>query len=493
VSTARRFTVFQLKLAPGDPTSYVVDGKTFKMGKVTVSAGGQTHTFYTTKYGVVFVLPQAGFGWTNDTAYALGDSVKTDLTRTANQFLAMGQAKSVGQFLAVESKYLAIPTFTSTVADDKGKTAFADLGNVPNVPQSKIDSCIPSGLPQLVYASARVITLDGSRGECNWGKDPGTPVKGIFNAAHQPKIVRRDWVENSNDSYWLANPLHPLTGFSPIIGLTGVQQGLRTRLGNEMIMQRLAGSDGYGKPKFDIPTLQRMWQNDRSLLAELVLTDLASGCEAHTAAVASNGQPVDLTTACAVLRAYKKTGDLDARGGWLFSEWNRLTPAAGFWKDAFNPDRPLVTPSLLNTDNEAIYRGLADAVQELQANSIPLDAAYGDVQHATRGSKTIPIHGCSTGCFNAISASNGLATNPTAQAPYGEVYTGSSLVLTTELRRGGPVSQGILTYSQATDPTSRWFSNLTTLYSQKKWVRLPYTTKQLRGTKFFSQTDLVVK
>jgi acyl-homoserine-lactone acylase len=73
------------------------------------------------------------------------------------------------------------------------------------------------------------------------------------------------------------------------------------------------------------------------------------------------------------------------------------------------------------------------------------------------------------------------------------VYTGSSLVLTTELRRGGPVSQGILTYSQATDPTSRWFSNLTTLYSQKKWVKLPYTTKQLRGTKFFSQTDLVVK
>jgi acyl-homoserine-lactone acylase len=41
------------------------------------------------------------------------------------------------------------------------------------------------------------------------------------------------------------------------------------------------------------------------------------------------------------------------------------------------------------------------------------------------------------------------------------------------------VSEGILTYSQATDPTSRWYSNMTKLYSRGKWVKLPYTASEL--------------
>jgi acyl-homoserine lactone acylase PvdQ len=64
--------------------------------------------------------------------------------------------------------------------------------------------------------------------------------------------------------------------------------------------------------------------------------------------------------------------------------------------------------------------------------------------------------------------------------PYGQVDDGSSLVLTTQLNPSGPASQGILTYSQATDPTSRWHSNMTKLYSRGKWVKLAYTPAQLR-------------
>lgn len=483
VSTARRFTIFQLKLVPGDPTSYLIDGQPFKMGRVTVTvqtpSGPQSHTFYTTRYGVVFQLPQANYFWTKDTAYALGDSVKTDLGRTANQFLRMGQSNSVQQFLGAQKTYLATPTFTSTVADDRGTTAFSELGNVPNVTQQKIDTCTPSGIPQLVYSSARVITLDGSRGACNWGNDPGTPAKGIFGPQHLPFIIRHDYVENSNDSYWLANPNHPMTGFSPIIGLTGTAQNLRTRLGNEMIRERLAGTDGYGPPKFTLTTLRRMWQNDRSKLAELVLADLVAGCRAHPSATASNGQTVDLTPACDALAVYNKTGNLDARGGWLFSEWNRLAPGAGFWKDAFDPKHPLTTPSRLNTDNPAIYKALADAVQQLRAHNLPLDVPYRNVQVTPRRGQLIPIHGCSTGCFNTIQAADGLSTSPVSQAAYGQVYTGSSLVMFTELRKSGPVSQGILTYSQATNRKSRWYSNMTKLYSQKKWVSLPFTARAI--------------
>ena len=50
------------------------------------------------------------------------------------------------------------------------------------------------------------------------------------------------------------------------------------------------------------------------------------------------------------------------------------------------------------------------------------------------------------------------------------------------LTPGGPQSQGILTYSQASDPTSPWYSNMTKLYAQARWVSLPYTAAALAAS-----------
>ena len=485
VSTSRRFVLYQLKLVPGDPFSYYVDGKPEKMARVTIrvntGAGIVSHTFYSTRWGLVVNVSAAHYAWTASNAYALDDVVAQAGPRAANQYLRMGQASTVHGLFGVEAKYLAIPTFNTIAADDRGNAYYGDVGATPNVDQARLVACLPPGLPTLVFNQARVVTLDGSRAACAPGNDPGTPARGIFNASHLPHLFRQDYVENSNDSFWLANPAAPLTGFSPIIGLTGTQQGLRTRLGNEMIAERVAGTDHLGAPKFSIATLQAMWQSDRSKLAELVLTPLVATCLAHPSAVASDGQTVDLTAACQALKGYNRTGGLTAKGGWLFSEWNLHYTASGFWADSFDPSKPLTTPSQLNTANPATLSSLADAVLALRAHGLPVDASYGDVQHATRGRIKIPIHGCDSGCFNAIYAADGLSNSPSSQAPYGEVYTGSSLVMTTALNPGGPTAQGILTYSQATDPTSPWFANMTRLYSRRRWVKLAYTPSQLRA------------
>ena len=331
------------------------------------------------------------------------------------------------------------------------------------------------------------MTLDGERGSCAPANVAGTPQKGIFSAAQLPHLFRRDYVENSNDSFWLANPLHPLTAFSPIIGLTGTEQSLRTRSANAMIGARVSGTDGLGPPKFTISTLQRMWEGDRSELASLVLKELVADCRAHPSQVASNRQMVDLTAACSALAGYKGTGKLNDKGGWLFSVWAALDTDNNFWASPFNPSHPLTTPFGLNTTATATpLKWLADAVQNLQANHVPINASYGQVQHAPQ-SRNIPIPGCAgdgpnTGCFNAIYSPDGtaLTAGPVNGGPYGQVNDGSSLVLTTQLNPSGPVSQGILTYSQATDPTSRWHSNMTKLYSRGKWVKLAYTPAQLR-------------
>ncbi len=489
VSTSFRFTFYQLALTPGDPTSYEVDGQPQKMGTTTVRVdtghGTATHTFYTTRWGTVVEVPQAGYHWTGTTAYTVDDSMVDVAFRAANQYLRMGQSTSVANLLAVESQYLAIPTFNTVAADDTGHALYGDVGNTPNVPLSLIQSCTPSGAPQFVYKLAGVVTLDGSRSACAWQNDPGTPVPGIFGADHMPHTIRTDYVENSNDSYWLANPSAPFPAYSPIIGNIDTIQGLRTRLGNQMIAQRIAGSDGFGTPKFTISSLQQMWESNQSLEAQLVLDRLVGTCRTTPSAKASDGTTVDLSAACTVLAGYDKTGNLDASGGWLFSEWAAYAPSNGFWSDSFEPSMPLSTPSLLNTANPAILRALADAVVNLRKHHVALDAGYGQVQHATRDGRKIPIPGCDTGCFNAIYAADGQG-GPLDSAAYGEVYDGSSLVMTTELTANGPVSEGILTYSQATNPTSPWHGNMTELYSQKKWVPLAYTSAELAqetGTK----------
>ncbi|HWE09574.1 MAG TPA: penicillin acylase family protein [Solirubrobacteraceae bacterium] len=491
VSTDDRFVAYQLKLVPGDATSYYVDGKPVKMGRINVAVryGGTTvrHTFYTTRWGVVTTVAAAGYQWTPTSAYALDDATLDAGPRAANQYLRMGQATSVKSLYGVEAKWLGIPTFNTIAADDKGNAYYGDVGATPAVSASEIKSCLPPGLPTAVFAIARVVTLDGSRSSCAPASFAGTPQRGIFPGRDLPHLFRRDYVENSNNSYWLANPSHPLTGYSPIIGLTDEMQNGRTRLGNQMIAARLQGTDGLGKARFTISTLQRMWEGDRSNLAGLVLGDLVAACNAHPSQVASTGRLVNLAPACAALGGYDGTGKLTAKGGWLFAVWADLDTDKAFYSTAFNPAQPLTTPTGLNTTTATPLKWLADAVLNLQAHHVALDASFGQVQHAPQ-SKKIPIPGCAgegaaqdMGCFNAIYSPDHTPARSGAPnaGPYGQVNDGSSLVMTTQLNPRGPVSQGILTYSQATDRTSRWYSNMTRLYSRGKWVTLPYTAGQL--------------
>ena len=202
-------------------------------------------------------------------------------------------------------------------------------------------------------------------------------------------------------------------------------------------------------------------------------------CRSHT--------PVNLAPACSALAGYNGTSKLNAKGGWLFSVWADLDTDSAFYATAFNPAQPLITPAGLNTTTATPLKWLADAVLNLQAHHVPVDAGVGQVQHAPQ-SRKIPLPGCpgegpaqDMGCFNAIYSPDATPSTagPVSGGPYGQVNDGSSLVLTTQLKPAGPTSEGILTYSQASDPTSRWYANMTRLYSRGKWVKLPYTPSQL--------------
>ena len=100
VSTARRFTPFELKLVPGSPTSYLYDGQVrqMKADRVTVSVPGgtRTRTLYSTVHGpvVTSIVGLPLFPWTPSQAHALGD-VNAANFRYLNHFLETNMTQSV--------------------------------------------------------------------------------------------------------------------------------------------------------------------------------------------------------------------------------------------------------------------------------------------------------------------------------------------------------------------------------------------------------------
>ncbi|WP_245673855.1 acylase [Actinoplanes rectilineatus] len=472
VSTARRFVWYRLSLVPGDPTSYYVDGVPERMRSravtVETGAGPVSRTFYDTRYGPMVVVPGT-FDWTAATAYAITDVNATN-NRALDGWLRMGQARDVRQLKAVLDRHQFLPWVNVIAADARGEALYGDHSVVPRVTADLAAACIPASF-QPLYAAGGQAVLDGSRSDCALTRAPGAAVPGILGPSELPVRFRDDYVTNSNDSHWLANPAAPLEGFPRILGRERAQRSLRTRLGIDQVEQRLAGTDGLPGRGF---TTARLWDvtfGNRVYGAELVRDDLVALCRRQPTATTTNGVTLDLTAACDALAGFNLRVDLDSRGAHLFTEF---ALAGGIrFADAFVVTDAVRTPRRLDTDNPGVRTALADAVQKL--DGIPLDAAWGDIHTDSRGDRRIPIHGGrgEAGVFNVIT--NALVPG----VGYPQVTHGSSFVMAVELGPHGPSGRQILTYSQSTNPNSPWYADQTLLYSGKGWDTVKYTEEQI--------------
>lgn len=235
--------------------------------------------------------------------------------RTLNEWLAMGQADSVAQLRAAQRYYQANPN--NTIATDTSGTAYyAAPSIVPNVTDAEIARCVDSPLGRSMLPQRML--LDRSRSSCAWGSSPDAIVPGIFGPSVQPTLTRTDFVMNSNDSAWLANPAAPITSMPLIYGTVGTPLRLRTRLGLNIIHQRLQGTDGLGAPGFTMSTTEQALMNDRNLSAELANDATVMMCQANPALTASDGATIDVSAACPVLAAWDGTNNTDSRGAVLW-------------------------------------------------------------------------------------------------------------------------------------------------------------------------------
>ncbi|WP_374402148.1 penicillin acylase family protein [Niveibacterium sp.] len=467
-STDQRFTLFQLKLDPADPKRYMVGTESRAMTATRVqvqalqadgSMATRERTMYSTEYGPI--ATDSLFTWTTSTAYAFKDANRENF-RLMDQVLLNGKATSAASLREALATYSEMPWVNTIGADKDGSALYANYSVAANVTDAQLASCVGTGLPQLALAVEGVAILNGNDASCNWS--------GHVPSAQRPYVLRTDYAMNANDSHWWPNQNVRLAGYPKIIATgpdaEGVEQGERTRAGIAQILDRVSGADGLPGTLFTVASLQEVYKAGRFYKPERWLGEFVTACLASAR--------TDLTAACTVLRDWNRKEQLDAKGALLFREFyarmNEMKDAS-LWRVPYDPADPLNTPNGFNPANTTAYDKLAETVAYFGTQGFALDETPGARQVITRNGKPLVIPG---GRYTFNNWRGQLANGK-----YGDPAYGNSYMQFVTFDDKGPVAEGMLTYSQSTHAFSEHYADLTELYAQRQWAKLPYTEAQI--------------
>ena len=506
VSDSQRLVFYRLKLAPDDPTSYLVDGEVRKMRRETVDVpvlgtdGNVTntqHTLYFSHYGPVLTMP--GMPWTETHAFTARDANRGN-HYLLPQWKAMNSADGMDAFIDAHRTWNALPWVNTIAASADGRAVYLDNSTVGHLSDAALAGWRKQreedALTQKLYSDRGIMLLDGSDSRNDWIEDETAPIPGTTPFQSRPGLERPDYVFNSNDSYWLSNVEHPLSGYSPLYGPTETPRSVRTRMNGSILTAdspySYAGADG----KFSLNEAQAALLANRSFTADLLLADLQRAC-AETTEVTIANEPVDVAQPCAVLDAFDGHMNENSRGAVLFREWlaqfdYRETLREGeLFAEAFNPLQPLSSPGGLASQQTA-REALAAAAGVLETAGLPLDSTLGDTQFARFSGRETPVHGGNRheGVTNLILS--GTSDHPLAPAEAEAVegsnllmqngYTaihGSSFILGLAFEEQGPRAEVLLTYGQSGDPGSPYFDSQSELFRERQWRHALFSTDEI--------------
>lgn len=470
VDSSKHFTLYRLQLDPKDPTRYLLDGKSLPLNKQTVTvqvkqADGQvvpvSRDVYSSQFGPIVQWP-GKLDWDHQYAYSLRDA-NLDNDRVLTQWYAMNQASSLKALQDSVHKIQGIPWVNTLAVDDKGQTLYMNLSVVPNVSADKLAKCSD---PRI---GLQMIVLDGSNSACAWDIDPQAAQKGIYAASQLPQLLRKDFVQHSNDSAWLANPAQPLTGFSPLISQDGQPLGLRSRFA----LERLSAPGKKGP--LAVKDLQQMVMDDNVYLATQVLPDLLKFCAADLGADAAALKPV-----CVSLKGWDGRANLDSGIGLVHFQniMQALQASPDVWRVPFDPKDPQHTPRGLAIEQPAVSKELREALLASAATAQKMglkpETRWGDIQVVSSGAQQTAIHGGpgTLGIYNAIQSV------PREDGKL-EVISGTSYLQVVSFGDNGPHAQGLLAFSLSSDPESKYSRDQTQAFSKKQWSVLPFTEQQI--------------
>lgn len=545
VSTAYRFTLYQLQINPLNPLQYMKDGEAKDLIalpteiEVLQPDGSLTtmqRTLYRSEYGPMISISVSGvpvLGWTPLTAFSMRDA-NLENDRLINQFASWNMAKNLDEFIDLHGSVLGVPWVNTVAAGPDQAAYYGDVTVVPHVTDEQTAECKMEPFHTVLQQIAPGLpVLDGSRTECDWGNDADAPAPGVFGKSNLPTMRRDDYVHNCNDSYWLTNPAEPITGFDRIIGDENAERTLRTRLCILQAERRLAGSDEFDtNPKMTQDLMKEIALNSEIYSATITKQNvLDTYCQLPGLIGTESPEPVQTAEACAALEAWDGKTNLDSRGAHLWREfWFRVLAGPALagnslpvglpaipedgdnfglpfpsdfsnpfpiaaptntWVQAFSTADPVNTPNTLNPANPFIEAAFADAIRAVANAGVAFDAPLSELQFSeVHTNEKIAIFGGSSPA-GAFTIARTEATTPNITADGYKVEYGNSYIQAVTWVRDAnglykPQADAMLTYSQSTDPANPHFDDYTKAYAAKEWLRLPFTPAEIAEQKIGS-------
>ena len=255
VSDSKRVVLYQLSLNPEDPTQYRYqeEWRSLEARDVSVNVltsegiDTQTAPVWFSHHGPIIQMP--GLEWSAQKAYATRDA-NSENTQVMSQWLAMGQAQSMDEFIQAHETYNSMPWVNTISTSAEGRAVYLDNSNVGALSSEAIEAWNKriEQVPQLkqLYLTKGLVILDGSTLRDEWISHPDASIPGTTTFEQRPLIESDYYVFNSNDSYWLSDPAHPVTGYSPLYGATETPRSVRTRM-NVHLLDGLDGFDFRGE------------------------------------------------------------------------------------------------------------------------------------------------------------------------------------------------------------------------------------------------------
>lgn len=462
VDTSNHFTLYRLQLDPKDPTRYLLDGKSLPLARQTVSVAVKAEDgslsqvqrqVYSSQFGPVVQWP-GRLDWDAHAAYSLRDA-NLENTRVLQQWYQINHADSLVALKRSIEQLQGIPWVNTLSVDQAGKALYLNQSVVPYVDQQLLSTC---SNPQ---AQGRLVVLDGSRSACQWKVDAQAAQPGIFPARLLPSLEREDFVQNSNDPAWMANPAQPLTGYSPLVSRSDQPLGMRGRFA----LQRLQGTARLGADD-----LQRMVTDDEVYLASLLLPDLLQWCK---------GADVDVRAVCSSLAAWNGKADLDSGIGLIHFQnlYDALAEHPQSWRVAFDPADPQHTPRGLAVEQAAVRKLLHQAalasLEQVRDSGMAGEVRWGQVQQAGDGTP-VPGGPQALGVYNAIYS-----------VPHGQgkrlVVSGTSYLQLVSFTDQEPEARGLLAFSQSSEAASMHASDQTKAFAAGQLAVIPFTEAQIKA------------
>ncbi|MBK7077975.1 MAG: penicillin acylase family protein [Myxococcales bacterium] len=489
-SASTHQVIYRLDLAPDSVMRYRHGEETLPITATHHAIGvrgddGAVHdedvVAYRSAIGPMIAVAASPWSAATGHAFTLRD-VAAGSVLALDQYLAMARAGSRAAFEAALAMH-GTPFVNTLYADVEGDALYVDGSRVPDLSDDAL------GRWKLVrklmapvdaaWREQRLVILDGSDPINDLAADdPHAP--GAVPFASVPRILRRDYVMNANDSYQHTNPAAPeaLAPRSPLWGDDGDRPSART-LAN---LAALAPGGGAAGPddRFTLDEAAAAMLSNQSFVAARLGDEVRAACAAKPAGEAA-AVIAQLKRGCAALAAWDGRFAVDSRGAALWRELMRALAAGGPvpWARPYDRQAPRLTPDGLARDTAAVRAAIAAATAALADAKLAPDVALGDVQRAAgpQGPVAVPGGRELDGVANVVT-SNRFDATALPEAPVDARYPvdfGSSFILAVELTPAGRTVKALLTYGNSSDPASPWYRDQLAAFAQGALRPVPLT------------------